>query len=115
MFTISLVTDTVIPENVVVLRTAADGWADRAGDYTCGAWQFVLDERDYAGGLEFKFVILPGRSGWLVDGRRRRQRAAARGRLAPVSHPRRQPARRLLIGQFQKHVWSLWQSFQVIN
>lgn len=61
MFTISFMTDTVVPEDVVVLRTAADGWADRAGEYTDGAWQFVLDERDYGNGLEFKFVILPGR------------------------------------------------------
>jgi hypothetical protein len=61
MFTISYTTDTVVPEDVVVLRTAADGWVDRAGEYTGGTWQFVLDERDYAGGLEFKFVILPGR------------------------------------------------------
>jgi hypothetical protein len=40
--------------------------ADRAGEYTDGAWHFVLDERDYPGGLEFKFVILPGR--WMSGG-----------------------------------------------
>jgi hypothetical protein len=50
----------VVPEAIVVLRAAADGWADRAGEYTDGAWQFVLDERDFGGGLEFKFVVLPG-------------------------------------------------------
>ena len=66
MFTISFVTDTVVPEDVVVLRTVADGWADRVGEYIGGAWQFVLDERDYADGLEFKFVILPGR--WMNGG-----------------------------------------------
>ena len=65
MFTISFVTDAVVPEDVVVLRTAADGWADRAGEYTDGAWQFMLDERDYTEGLEFKFVILPGR--WIIS------------------------------------------------
>jgi hypothetical protein len=66
MFTISFTTNTVVPEDVVVLGTAADGWADRAGDYTGGAWQFVLDERDYADGLEFKFAVRPGR--WMNGG-----------------------------------------------
>src|SRR5215472_1833568 len=182
MFTISFVTDTVVPEDVVVLRTAADGWADRAGDYTGAAWQFVLDERDYAGGLEFKFVILPGR--WMLGGNLTAAAPAAGSQLAytdaqvtfPPStglvtengivaqrlvnrnldgtivydvivigsgmgggvlasaladagasvllleagsylfptHVGNLP-RRLLIGQFQKHVWSLWQDFQVIN
>jgi hypothetical protein len=79
MFTISLVTDTVVPEDVVVLRTAADGWADRAGEYTGGAWQFILDERDYADGLEFKFVILPGR--WMSGGNVTAAAPAAGSRL----------------------------------
>jgi hypothetical protein len=48
MFTINFMTGTVVPEDLVVLRTATDGWADRAGEYTGGVWQFDLDERDYA-------------------------------------------------------------------
>jgi hypothetical protein len=182
MFTISFVTDTVVPENVVVLRTAADGWADRAGEYTNGAWQFILDERDYAGGLEFKFVILPGL--WMNGDNLTASAPSADSQLAytdaevtfPPStalvtengvvaerlvnrnldgtivydvivvgsgmgggvlasaladvgadvllleagpylfptHVGNLP-RRLLIGQFQKQVWSLWQYFQVIN
>lgn len=48
MFTISFITDTVVPEDVVVLRTAPGGWADRGGEYTDGAWQFVLDDCDHS-------------------------------------------------------------------
>lgn len=60
MFTISFVTDTAVPEDVVVLRAAADGWADRAGAYTDGAWQFVLDEHDYPTGLSSSLSSSPG-------------------------------------------------------
>jgi len=45
VFTIRFVTDTVIPDTNVVFRTSVDNWADRAGEYVNGAWQFVLDER----------------------------------------------------------------------
>src|SRR5580698_7009147 len=61
MFEIMYTTDTAVADMEVVIRTSTDNWADRAGEYTDGSWQFILDERDYAGGFEFKFVILPDR------------------------------------------------------
>ena len=66
MFTIRFVTDTVIPDTDVVLRISVDNWTDRAGEYVNGAWQFVLDEQAFPAGMQFKFVIPPGR--WMLGG-----------------------------------------------
>ena len=66
MFTIQFVTNTVIPDTTVVLRTSVDNWVDRGGEYVDGAWQFVLDEQAFPVGLQFKFVIPPGR--WMLGG-----------------------------------------------
>jgi len=66
VFTIRFVTDTVIPDTTVVLRTSVDNWTDRAGEDVNGAWQFVLDEQAFPAGMQFKFVIPPGR--WMLGG-----------------------------------------------
>ncbi|MBV9143251.1 MAG: GMC family oxidoreductase [Pseudonocardiales bacterium] len=65
MFTIKFVTDTIIPDTTVVLRTSGDNWlVDRSSEYIDGAWRFVLDEQAFPEGMQFKFVILPGR--WML-------------------------------------------------
>ena len=150
-------------------------------EYINGAWQFIMDT-EYVSGLEFKFVILPGR--WMTGGNLAAPAPTAGSQLVYHRRPgdvsgqhgpghrerRRGPAavnrnldgtvvydvivvgsgmgggvlasaladaganvllleagpylfpthvgnlpRRLLIGQFQKQIWSLWQYFQVIN
>jgi len=67
VFTIRFVTDTVIPDTDVVLRISVDNWTDRAGEYANGAWQFILDEQASPAGMQFKFVIPPGR--WMLGGK----------------------------------------------
>ena len=63
MFTIRLKTQQWRPNALVTLR-AADAWlTDRPGLYADDAWTFVLDEADFPGGIEFKFVL--ERTAWM--------------------------------------------------
>lgn len=66
MFTIRFVTDAYAPEDTVVLRASGPtAWqVDLGGDYDEGAWSFERDEADYPNGIEFKFVLKPGR--WMI-------------------------------------------------
>lgn len=44
-----------------------ESWdVDRGGVYTDGAWTFDLDEEKFPDGIDFKFVLAPGR--WLQGG-----------------------------------------------
>jgi choline dehydrogenase-like flavoprotein len=63
MFTIRFITDAFAPNETMVLRAAGPtAWlVDLGGDYDEGAWRFELDEADYPTGIEFKFVLKPGR------------------------------------------------------
>jgi hypothetical protein len=61
MFIIEYITDTVIPEAEVVLRTLVDGWMSCGGEYIKGAWQFRLGEEAFLDPFEFKFAIPPNR------------------------------------------------------
>lgn len=60
MFTIRFVTENHAPGQTVTMRWAPTWELDRGGYYTDGAWTFHLDEAAFAGGLEFKFVRVPG-------------------------------------------------------
>jgi len=66
MFAIRFITDAYAPDETVVLRAGgATGWlVDLGGDYDQGAWRFELDDADYPNGIEFKFVLKPGR--WMI-------------------------------------------------
>jgi hypothetical protein len=61
MFTIRFVTDEYAPNQTVVLRWAPHWELDRGGVYVNGAWTFYLDEQAFPDGIEFKFVLAPGR------------------------------------------------------
>ena len=66
MFTIRLVTERYAPNQTVLMRWAPNWTVDRGGVYTDGAWTFELDEQQFPNGLEFKFVLAPGR--WMAGG-----------------------------------------------
>lgn len=64
MFTVVLETRTAAPGHVVSLRTSKNWNADIPGWFSDGQWVFTLDERDYEGQLEFKFVL--DRTAWMA-------------------------------------------------
>src|SRR6476620_3665888 len=61
MFTIRFVTEEFAPGQTVLLRWAPDWYTDRGGIYTDGAWTFDIDETRFPFGIQFKFVLAPGR------------------------------------------------------
>ena len=61
MFTIRFVTEEYAPGQTVLLRWAPDWTVDRGGVYTDGAWTFDIDETKFPFGIQFKFVLAPGR------------------------------------------------------
>lgn len=75
MFTIRLETLLYRPDLQITLRNASDGWnVDVPGHYQDDAWVFRLSEQQYAGGLEFKFVL--EKQYWMLGGNLRLQPAA---------------------------------------
>jgi choline dehydrogenase-like flavoprotein len=182
MFTIRFVTDQIAPNQTVTMRWGPQWELDRGGVYVGGAWTFVLDEAAFPAGLEFKFVLAPGR--WMAGPNLVLARpqlagvhdyvapqvvfepvdalATENGLLAQRFFPRNLDAqheydvivvgsgmgggllasqlagrgadvlvleagsllfpthvgnlaRRLRHGRFDKHVWSLWPDFRVVN
>lgn len=61
MFTIRFITETYSPSQTVTLRWAPNWDLDRGGIYADGAWTFDLNEVQFPQGMEFKFVLTPGR------------------------------------------------------
>lgn len=64
MFTIRFVTEQYSPSQTVTMRWAPNWNLDRGGVFVDGAWTFDLDETAFPGGIEFKFVLTPGR--WML-------------------------------------------------
>lgn len=61
MFTIRFVTEQYAPNQTVTIRWGPNWDLDRGGVYLDGAWTFDLDEGAFPAGIEFKFVLTPGR------------------------------------------------------
>jgi choline dehydrogenase-like flavoprotein len=61
MFAIRFVTEAHAPNQTVLMRWAPHWDIDRGGVYTDGAWRFDLDEQAFPDGIEFKFLLAPGR------------------------------------------------------
>jgi hypothetical protein len=56
------VTDHYAPNQTVTTRWAPNWTLDRGGVYVGGAWRFdLVDEGAFPAGIEFKFVLAPGR------------------------------------------------------
>lgn len=66
MFTIRLITEQFAPNQTITLRWAPNWNLDRGGVFQDGAWTFDLDEVAFPDGIDFKFVLTPGR--WMVGG-----------------------------------------------
>jgi choline dehydrogenase-like flavoprotein len=65
MFKVRFATTEFRPDLQITLRAATTGWnRDHAGSYQDDAWEFELDEDEFAQGSEFKFVL--ERSYWMT-------------------------------------------------
>lgn len=69
MITIRFITEYFAPGQTVAMRWGPNWDLDRGGVYVDGAWTFYLDEAAFPGGIDFTFVLTPGR--WHKAGGRR--------------------------------------------
>ena len=61
MFTVRFVTERYAPGQTVVMRWSPDWTISRGGVYVDGAWTFEIDEARFPFGMQFKFMLTPGR------------------------------------------------------